>query len=467
MSEQLLGVYGRNNGLILLFASVVFFLIILSVSSENLEIYSISSLVVCGWLVLIYFYFQFFGWDLVPWSNSYSVPVSTLGNPNFLSSFLAIFIFAGLGKYRLGNQTNKSISFLILSVVLGFIALILIDSEQGYILVSIGIWMLVIQFGLRRNWKVIIWTWLIVSFSLVIGVLLGTIDIGPGKKIFDNPSLSIRREYWFAGLSMLKRDLIFGNGMDSYLYNFDANKSKNFIEIYGGSLTSSSAHNIYIDYFQGSGVIAGFFYTLLNLCIALSALKNIRQTGGSYPQWTILIIWILIQAQSIISIQNVAINSWYWLFSGLLVQDQSRSLNKIQKDDRIRKLANTNTVKLNMNRMIYLCIIPALISTLISLSALFQDIRFARAIKTGNGNALIKLVESFPHDTYRTNYTAQALENGRYWYWAIKVAQQSVIENPRNEEGWKLILRSNLSSNLEKKIARDKIEQLDPYSRKT
>lgn len=458
LSEQLFGVYGRNNGLILLISSMVFFLISVSQKIKALEDLTLKRLSQAGWFVLAYFYIQFFGWDLIPWDQIYGTPVSTLGNPNFLSAFISLIILANFGNFITSKGDRKSLILFLSFCLLAIIALFLTNSQQGILLLLVGAWILLGKFFFEKGKRLIIRSWMAITVVSFAAVALGVANIGIGQRIFQEYSLAIRREYWLAGISMFKDKPIFGNGFDSYLYNFDANKSENFVKNYGESLTSSSAHNVYIDSLQGSG-FAGLLYLALNFLVTVLATKRALRGGASQSYWILLIIWILIQVQSLISIQNVAINAWQWLIAGVLVSNREESIKKIEKRT-IREL-RVLPRGIKIRRLILTPIF--LVVLFLSPLALIQDIKFAGAIKTSNGSALIDLSKTFPFDTYRANYTARALEDGKYWHWAIKVAKESVRNNPQNKEGWLLIFNSRVATFKERELAREAIMRLDPF----
>jgi O-antigen ligase len=459
LSEQLFGVYGRNNGLILLISSMVFFLISVSQEIKALEDLTLKRLSQAGWFVLAYFYIQLFGWDLIPWNQIYGTPVSTLGNPNFLSAFISLIFFANFGYYITSKRDRKSLVILLLFSLLALVALFLSNSQQGFLLLLVGAWILLGKFFFEKVKRSIIRYWMAITVVSFAAVALGLANIGIGQRIFQEYSLAIRREYWLAGISMFKDKPIFGNGFDSYLYNFDSNKSENFVRVHGESLTSSSAHNVYIDSLQGSGIFAGLLYLALNILVMAVAAKRVLRGGASQAYWILLIIWILIQVQSLISIQNVAINAWQWLIAGVLVSNHEELIKKGE-----RRAIKELRVPARGPKNPRLILTPILLVVLVlSPLALIQDVKFAGAIKTSNGSALIDLSKTFPFDTYRANYTARALEDGKYWHWAIEVAKESVRNNPKNKEGWLLILNSRVATSEERQLARKAILRLDPF----
>jgi len=438
---------------------MVFFLISVSQEIKALEDLTLKRLSQAGWFVLAYYYIQIFGWDPIPWNQIYASPVSTLGNPNFLSAFISLTFCANVGHFITSKRDKRSLVLLLLFCLLASVALFLSNSQQGFLLLFVGAWILLGKFFFEKEKRLIIRYWMAITVVSFTAVALGLANIGIGQRIFQEYSLAIRREYWLAGISMFKDKPIFGNGFDSYLYNFDANKSENFVRVHGESLTSSSAHNVYIDSLQGSGIFALLLYLALNILVMAVGAKRVLRGGASQAYWILLIIWILIQVQALISIQNVAINAWQWLIAGVLVSNREESIKKSER--RAIKEPRVPARRLKIPRLILTPIF--LVVLFLSPLALIQDVKFAGAIKTANGSALIDLSKTFPFDTYRANYTARALEDGKYWHWAIEVAKESVRNNPKNKEGWLLILNSRVATSEERQLAREAILRLDPF----
>ena len=94
LSQNLYGVYGRNNGLVTyVFLSLIFLAASLLTDQRSFEsiikaliFAGVVNLVYCGWVIL-------FG-DFIGWSNPYGNILGTFGNPNFIGAFLGIFLSA-------------------------------------------------------------------------------------------------------------------------------------------------------------------------------------------------------------------------------------------------------------------------------------------------------------------------------------------------------------------------------------
>ena len=135
--EQLLyGRSGRGLGYITFFSSLVLMLISsLLISLHNLRVL-IAGLAISGIVTCVYAVFQFLGLDFFNWDTKTNGIVSTLGNPNFQSSFAAmvfwpLIIFIYKYKYKYIN--------IFFAVMLIFATIYVSKSTQGYIGISVAI----------------------------------------------------------------------------------------------------------------------------------------------------------------------------------------------------------------------------------------------------------------------------------------------------------------------------------------
>ena len=169
------------------------------------------------------------------------------------------------------------------------------------------------------------------------------------------------------------------------------------------------------------------------------------------------IFWILFVLQSVVSIQHPTLAIWQWISGALILSYQGKPSNKIQ----LHSLDSEKNFKF---ARVLASIVFSLFLFLVP-SSLFKDYNFAQAIRQRNGEALIGIALSFPSDTYKSNYSARAFQDNGYWYWANQIAKESVMSNPRNLEGWVIILENKLSSRNEKREASVKINELNLHQK--
>jgi tetratricopeptide (TPR) repeat protein len=120
---------------------------------------------------------------------------------------------------------------------------------------------------------------------------------------------------------MLKQNPLFGVGMDRYGAYFKQFREVGYPLNYGFDITSSNAHNTFIQLFATGGVFLGASYLILNGYIlkrAIFGLKNL--TGNNQILLAgVFSAWVAFHAQSLVSIDNIGISIWGWVLGGSIV----------------------------------------------------------------------------------------------------------------------------------------------------
>jgi tetratricopeptide (TPR) repeat protein len=150
-----------------------------------------------------------------------------------------------------------------------------------------------------------------------------------------------------------------GVGLDSYGSYFKEFRSSDYPLRYGYELTSTNAHNTYLQLFSTGGILVGVSYCLLMLLILLVGLKNIRETNGAERNLAIalLSIWISFQAQSFISIDNMGISIWGWILGGAIIGLRNNRIRGVQDS---KKKTEPKSINLTQVFISTLFLIPIL-----------------------------------------------------------------------------------------------------------
>ena len=165
------------------------------------------------------------------------------------------------------------------------------------------------------------------------------LQVGPLERFLYKPSVSVRGYYWRAGIDMFRDNPIFGVGMDRYGYYFNEYREVGYPLNYGFEITSSNAHNTFIQLFATGGALLGASYITLIMYVLVKAVKTFRNLSGNdkYIYSGIFAAWVAFHAQSLVSIDNIGVSIWGWVLSGILL-----SLSRIsptQSKDNAQNLA--------------------------------------------------------------------------------------------------------------------------------
>ena len=177
--------------------------------------------------------------------------------------------------------------------------------------------------------------------------LLGMLQMGPFERLLYKPTVSVRGYYWRAGLEMFMQNPLFGVGMDRYGAYFKQYREVGYPLNYGFDLTSSNAHNTFIQFFATGGILLGLSYLLLNGYILKRAIFGLKNLQGNNQIFLagIFAAWVAFHAQSLVSIDNIGISIWGWILGGSIV-GLSVSADPTLAEDRKLLISGQNVINL-------------------------------------------------------------------------------------------------------------------------
>jgi len=361
----LLGDTQRRNGFLAYLAlSIIFLYSARTIRFFNvLRIYKVAILI--GLVLSCYGLMQINGKDFIKWSNPYNAMISTLGNPNFASATLAILSLLALYGIFLKNFPTIYKLLGITFIVISLFDIVNSDSRQGLLVIFFSLLVYVSTYLYFTNRKI---GFIVIFVSAVIGGLAvaGMLQKGPLTSLLYKDSVSVRGYYWRAGIEMFKSDPFTGVGVDRYGAYFKEFREVGYPLKYGFEITSSNAHNTFIQLFATAGVFVGTLYLMLIGYVFFSAIKLLRKSNGEDQKITLGLIsaWVGFQAQSLISIDNIGIAVWGWLLGGAII-GLSNSVNENLKVPEIQqvsvKKANNAQINLFQPAISALILIPVIV----------------------------------------------------------------------------------------------------------
>jgi O-antigen ligase len=310
----------RRNG----FLQYLALSIILVATSIFVRTFNIKKLFIVTYLIatisVIYSLMQTTGNDFVNWNNPYNPVISTLGNPNFAAAVMAIMGVVTFSSVFISTFQPPQ------RVVAGAISIFLLfviyksNARQGILAYFLGAGIFLTIWLWTKNKKFGILA-VVAGLAIFIVSTLGMLQFGPLERYLYKPSVSIRGYYWRAGIEMLRSHPFFGVGIDGYGLYFKEYREVRYPITYGFEITSSNAHNTFIQLFATGGFFLGLAYLLLNGYILKQAIFGIRNLTGSNRMYIagIFSAWVAFHAQSLISIDNIGISIWGWILGGSIV----------------------------------------------------------------------------------------------------------------------------------------------------
>jgi O-antigen ligase len=194
------------------------------------------------------------------------------------------------------------------------------NARQGLLayILGVGIFLVILLWGKSKKLGV---TAVLCGLSLVIISILGMLQTGPFEKYLYKASVSIRGYYWRAGIEMLVNHPLLGIGTDRYGAYFKQYREVKYPLTYGFEITSSNAHNTFIQFFATGGVFLGITYLIFNGYILRRAYVGLKNLVGNERLILagIFSAWVAFHAQSLISIDNIGISIWGWILGGSII----------------------------------------------------------------------------------------------------------------------------------------------------
>lgn len=481
-TERLFGIDRRNFG----FVTVVCFFalgFIASIARRSGYINSrsvFSALMISNLFVSMIFLLQLSGWAFTEFENNFGVLPSTLGNPNFLSSFLAISI-VGILSWFFHPQTFTTWKPLaIVQVIVSLWIIGKTQSIQGFVALGIGVVVLIfflLNKFLPSSIFLLVAVFVMVSILVFVAGLFGFFwDLNDKLP----QTLRFRTIYWKIAIQMVQESPLLGSGFDSYLDNFRSHLKPEYVATLGDSVISDSPHNLYLDFFVSGGSLLGS-YVLACLVLLLSrGLKKLNNRKESHllinPDENLFAILIMFLAVAFISPFQLSLFIWLPVILGVATsyerQDSASSLNEESSFSK-KSVSHVSSTILWMTVLV-IC------NPVIAALPIVTEVRYRSAVLSGNFYDLKAVALAWPYSGFRATAIASGMLNSSFARSespdqttqqqlnfirssAFDIMESSVITNPKNYESW-LFLFQNAPDSTVKSRALQALRIIDPFN---
>ena len=469
LSQNLYGVFGRNNGLITIMSFLMIFVAITQFSSiSNLDIL-VKGLIVAGILNIIYGLIENFFGDPIPWNNNYGALLGTFGNPDFAGAFYGL-LTALWFSYALYSKTKVILRWSSLALLIFTLYCVLLtDTTQGLLVSAISIsivgWL---YLKLKIKNKIFSNTYLILLGIGAVTTLLGILQKGPLSSLLYKRSVSLRGSYWDAAINTGNQHLWTGVGLDSFGNWYRRMRSlKAATWMPGPETITNVSHNYYLDIYASGGLPLLLSYSAVTCIGIVSCIKIIRKTNEFQPLPVMLVgLFIGFQAQSFISIPQIGLAVWGWVVVGALYS-YSKIINSeitvnINSKKQSKKYDNFEK-PWGIFIFIGLCI-----GFLVAIPPYSADAKWSDALKSQDLKKLeVALKPSYftPQESNRLANAVILLENNKLPDQAYKYALQGVDFNGDNFDAWKMLYYATKSTAVDKSLALSNMKRLDPLNK--
>jgi hypothetical protein len=447
--QQLYGRENRRNGLLTYFSLLMLFLIFhLLPYAKYLKLF-VNRVTFAGIFVISYSLLQLIGLDPFKWDSVNLHFFSTLGNPNFLSAYIAI-VSVPILTWVYFSLNNVPDLVKIISIILIFAILLYLIfrtfSYQGFIsaFASFSVFLLIIVYKIKNPI-------LFLSLALLIGIggivaLAGTLNSGPLASILYKGSVTSRGDFFRSAVNTGNSNLLGGTGFDSFGDYYLLYRDKTAGLRVNGEFTDS-AHNYFLDVYATQGLFGLVFYVLLTLMTLTAFIRLIRLPNSPINTAVLFSTWVAVQVQSLVSPTNFLFSMLIFSISGFVIGSTSLS-------EEVPKSGN-NVLVLGLGCILALAL---------SVSPVIRENRILTANQNSSPMEYIEALEIFPKSTVgysrAINLFAQAgLEDK-----ALEISRKAIQFNERTPAAHAIIFTSPLTSEAEKSIAYNTLLRLDPMN---
>ena len=471
LTQNLYGAYGRNTGFITYLFLFILFLAVSVLRREKSFRFLIWGLLVSGFANVAYCLWAILFGDFIPWSNPYGNILGTFGNPNFIGAFLGVFASVMIAYVIGANVSWKWRMGALVVLAVTTYEIIKSNAIQGRVVLAGGL-ILVGFFYLRSRSKSLAVPMLYSLFSIIAGVVavLGALQVGPLTKYIYKTSVSLRGEYWQAGWNMGRDHLGSGIGFDSYGDWYRRARDTQALILPGPNTVTNAAHNVVMDVFAFGGLPLLLVYLCVIAATIRAIIKLFKKKKSYDPVFVALTVgWVCYQTQSIISINQIGLAIWGWLFSGALIayekscgtNDEVSSEVQTKRAVRQSKSAARQSV-LSPQLLAGVGLVIGLIFAAPPISA---DSKWRSALSSSD----LKVFEAGlqpgylnPSNSYRYAMAVQMLEGSKLTEQAVRYARIGVEFNPEYFDAWRMLYVISGSTQEEKDRALEMMKKLDP-----
>jgi len=472
LNQQFWGMFGRNSGALAYIALVI--LLLGTVFVQRVDFYNklVSTIVITSIPVTGYSLIQVSGNDPIAWSVM--APFATLGNINFSSAFFGL---ASLCATVLLFVKRIKVGLKIFMVSLIFINLaIIVDTEsiQGIMIYFAGLG-IVGYFYIRSkpNLKILQVPYLVASFITLVLTVMALLNQGPLAKFVVGDTIIYRYEYWYAGWMMTLKSPIFGIGMDSYGDWYRELRGEIATTRTTPDRITNTAHNIYLDISSSGGFPLLIAYLAILFFAARAAIRVFRKSTEFNPYFVALFsAWVAYLIQSAVSINQIGVGIWGWLFTGALIGYEKVTRVPISELE-LRKTKNSQQIGKQGNKSAATTM-PALaalmgigffvIGFVLAFIPLNADANYKKAAVSGNYEQITSSVKALGATAFHYELALDGALKNNNEVQAKEIAEEILKRYPRSFMAWRVLRVLPSTSPDKEREAFEMLQKMDPYN---
>jgi O-antigen ligase len=461
LNQQFWGVFGRNNGYLGYFSLVVLLIAVALIQNKSFYHKLVDALVLTSVPTTTYAIIQIAGRDPISWSVM--APFATLGNINFSSAFFGLASLCATVLTLAPKQRILIRLFLSALVATNLYIILETGSIQGFMIYVAGVG--IVGFFLVRSFTQIrYFQFLYIALGLICFALasLALNNLGPLARFIFSETVLFRFDYWYAGWAMTVKNPVLGVGLDSY--------GDWYRELRGEVATlrtvpdriTNTAHNIYLDISASGGFPLIVAYLALLGYALRAALRVMRRDKSFNPYFVALFAtWAAYLIQAAISINQIGVGVWGWLFTGGLIGYEIATRRGSSRP--LPGKSPNNSFQLPASAAL-LGIAGFVVGFLLSFIPFNADAKFKESLQSGNPTEQLTRAKVLGATAYHMELALDAAIKANDERLAANITNELLQRYPRDFMAWRVRQALLSSTPQERALAYQRLREMDPYN---
>jgi O-antigen ligase len=448
-TQQIYGIPLHEIGIISVLCVLTYFLYFVTATNTGLTLTYSNIFLMSGILCATFGLLQILNLNPVDTTLFQTQITGNQGNPNFASSFLAITASVILVKLFEKRIKLYKMVYTLLLISLIIYLIMKTHSAQG-IVISYVLFIFTFIYVARAKFQHKIYSVLTrVAFGISLLVIIFSLPL-LRKFLKDDPGYIARLDFWVTATRVMRENFLFGVGMDSFSDIYFQYAAKIPFGYETSEVLVISPHNYVIEFATSAGLLLGLLFLALQLYIGYYVFKFIFfDKSIDFSKLSIVIIWIGINLQSLVSPTNIVFLLWFSVTSGLILGWNIDITNKIQ-------MASAKKVW-------HVRLVALIVGFLLAFPNFNASLGFSRSVEKGEVEGVLNSIYTHPVSVSRLNSISRSLTIIGDSSNSIKVARFAAAAFPLNSGVWKNLLSNKLATRSEKELAYRKLLKIDPF----
>jgi O-antigen ligase len=454
LTQELFGVWGRNNGFLTQFSYIILMTASVFYPIKKYLNSFIKISISLGIISLIYGILQYLKLVKIANINGENTQSSGFfGNENFYTALIGIVSVICL-SIAMDRKLSKLSDFIpYLFPIFGLFGIHLANSQQGYLVFAVGSIIAMLCYIKTSKYTKILIPYVALSGATLFLIILGFFQIGPLTKYVYQETLTFRGYYCQAGIKMFSHNPILGLGFDSYRDYYRRFRSTDALNRLAPTDIADSAHNYFIDTAVNGGILLLLTYLLIIIYVIFCTVQIIRNMiKFDASKVAVIAAWYAFMTQSIISLPQLGLTIWGWIMSGLIIA--------IYKQMKLESTQSTE--RISINPPYFVISIFLVLGLAISVLPFKVSAEYRKAQEVQDIAILIHAAKMYPQDATMLAAAGGALIRINQFKAARELLNISINKYPQYYESWFIYSQLPTLTEKEKKLANKKMIELEP-----